>query len=128
MIKKITLVFLLLCTTAFCFAATFFVAPTGSDNNPGTKALPFATIAKAQSLATPGDTVFLRGGRYQMQESEIASHSRIQAYVIHLDKSGGEGRRLHYWAFPGEHPLFDFSAVKPVGFRVHAFEVTGSCR
>lgn len=126
MIKKITLAFLLTCITACCFAATYFVAPTGNDNNPGTKELPFASLQKAQSRVGPGDTVFIRGGRYVMQESQIASRSGIKAFVIHLDKNGAEGRRIQYWAYPGEHPVFDFSAVKPAGYRVHAFEVTGS--
>jgi len=126
MIKKITAAFLFLCTATLCFARTYFVAPSGSDNNPGTKELPFANIGKAQGLAAPGDTVFIRGGRYQMQESQIASRSGIKAFVIHLDKSGAEGKRIQYWAYPGEHPVFDFSAVKPAGFRVHAFEITGS--
>ncbi len=50
-------------------AADFWVAPAGSDRNPGTEAAPFATLARAQ-LATrhaPGpDTVTLRGGTYRL--------------------------------------------------------------
>ncbi|HEY1332732.1 MAG TPA: DUF1565 domain-containing protein, partial [Myxococcaceae bacterium] len=45
-------------------AATFYVAPTGSDTNPGTMAQPFATIARGQMAAAAGDTVFFRGGTY----------------------------------------------------------------
>lgn len=124
--RKIILLLLLHCTASFCFATTYFVAPAGNDGNPGTKALPFASIQKAQSLAAPGDTVFLRGGTYQMQESQITARTRIQAYVVHLDKSGTKEKRIYYWAYPGEQPVFDFSLVKPAGYRVHAFEITGS--
>ena len=48
------------------FAAQIFVAgsdPKASDKNPGTEARPLKTIQKAASLATAGDTVFIRAGR-----------------------------------------------------------------
>jgi hypothetical protein len=61
-----------------------------------------------------------------MQPSQIHSYSRIQAFVTLLDKSGTNGKRIRYWAYPNERPVFDFSEVKPTGYRVHAFEVTGS--
>ena len=35
------------------FAADFYVAPDGSNDNPGTKARPFATFAKAKAAARP---------------------------------------------------------------------------
>jgi hypothetical protein len=115
-----------LLTCASSHAAVYYVAVNGSDTNPGSKALPFQTVQKAQTLVLPGDTVYMRGGRYMMQETDIASHTRIQAYVILLDKSGTSDKRICYWAFPGETPVFDFTNVKPAGYRVHAFEVTGS--
>ena len=61
-----------------------------------------------------------------MQESQINSFTRIWAYVILLDKSGTENKRINYWAYPGEKPVFDFSNIKPANYRVHAFEITGS--
>ncbi|MBU0608590.1 MAG: hypothetical protein KKI08_11945, partial [Armatimonadetes bacterium] len=55
-------------------AAEFFVAPNGSDENPGTQAKPFATLEhardvlrglRAEGKLPAGDvTVFLRGGTY----------------------------------------------------------------
>ena len=41
-----------------------YVATTGSDSNPGTKAAPFATLQKAGSVATPGVTVHVAPGSY----------------------------------------------------------------
>lgn len=123
--KSITAILLLLLSTA-SFSKTIFVAPDGNDTAPGTKAQPLHSIAKAQSLAAPGDTVYVRGGTYLMQEPQIATFSRNQAHVILLDKSGTEGKRIRYWAYPGERPVFDFSNVKPANYRVHAFEITGS--
>jgi len=116
---------LLAAGTSLC-AATFFVAPTGGDDNPGTLEKPFATVQRAQNAAAPGDTVYIRGGTYTVQESQIARKQSIWAYVTFLDKSGTEGRPIKYWAYEKERPVFDFSRVKPEGLRVTAFYVTGS--
>lgn len=42
----------------------FYVAPSGSDANPGSVNLPFLTIAQGLSQAQTGDTVYLRAGTY----------------------------------------------------------------
>lgn len=107
-------------------AADWFVAPAGDDRSPGSREQPFATLARAQAAASPGDTVHLRGGTYRMEESMIARRDRIWAHVILLHKSGRPGKPIRYRAADGEKPVFDFSAVKPAGMRVHAFEVAGS--
>jgi len=107
-------------------AAEFFVAPDGRDDAPGTIEKPFATLRQAQQAAAPGDTVFLRGGVYRVQEPQIAQRRAIFAYVIVLDKSGERDKRITYCAYQEEKPVFDFSAVKPQGLRVYAFSVTGS--
>lgn len=124
--KKISAILILLFNCITAMAHTIYFSPTGNDINPGTKEQPLASIQKAQSLVSPGDTVYVRGGTYMMNESQINSYTRIQAYVILLDKSGTEGKRINYWAYPGEKPVFDFSNVKPANYRVHAFEITGS--
>lgn len=41
-----------------------FVAPGGSDANPGTQAEPFRTIARAAQVVTPGTTVYVAPGLY----------------------------------------------------------------
>src|SRR4051812_38245460 len=80
-------------------AAEFFVATDGKDTNAGTKASPFATIQRAQTAASPGDTVFIRGGTYVMEEAQIAKKQRIWAYVTYLDKSGEKGKPITYAAY-----------------------------
>lgn len=76
-------------------------------------------------MAAGGDTVYFRGGKYQIAESDIALKTGIYAYVFNLGKSGTSGKRIHYWAYPSEKPVFDFSAVNPANYRVVAFYVTG---
>lgn len=128
MALRIGLLALSLLATAgtYVYAAEFFVAPAGNDDNPGTLERPFATVQRAQGAAGPGDTVYMRGGTYAMKESQIARRQRIWAYVTYLDKSGTPGKRINYWAYKGERPIFDFSAVKPEGLRVDAFYVSAS--
>jgi hypothetical protein len=107
-------------------AAEWHVAPDGDDQAPGDRERPFASVRRAQTAAAPGDTVWLRGGRHVVREEQIARRCGIFAHVILLDKSGEPHRPLAYRAAPGERPVFDFSAVRPTGLRVHAFQVIGS--
>lgn len=100
---------------------TWYVSPTGSDSNAGTLAAPFKGITKAQSVAAAGDTVYLRGGTYNISASQIARTDTLYAYVHDISKSG-----INYLAYPGETPIFDFSTVKPAGLRVTAFFVSAS--
>ena len=113
-------------THAAAAPSVYYVATDGRDDNPGTITHPFATIQKAQSAVHPGDTVYLRGGAYHMVESQIARTERIYACVTFLDKSGKPGKYIHYWAYPNERPVFDYSTIKPLDQRVAAFYVTGS--
>jgi len=109
-------------------AKNYFVATTGNDTTgTGSITAPFASIMKAHQTVVAGDTVFIRGGTYKMSESQIALKSGIYAYVFTLDKSGtSASKRICYWAYPGEQPVFDLSAVKPANYRVYVFYVKGS--
>ncbi len=42
----------------------YYVSPTGSDSNAGTKAAPFRTIVRASQLAKPSTTVHVAPGNY----------------------------------------------------------------
>ena len=124
--KRFLYIIILLTLTFTVAARTFYVAVDGNDENPGTKEQPFGGIMRAQEAVLPGDTVFVRGGKYVMNENQIARVQRIWAYVHDLRKSGEPGKRIHYFAYPVEKPVFDFSNVKPVNKRIMAFNVTGS--
>lgn len=107
-------------------ASVFYVAPNGTDTNPGSINMPFATIQKAQDAVKPGDTIYIRGGAYQMQENQIAKKEKIWAYVTCLNKSGTPGKPINYWAYPAEKPIFNFKDIKPAGLRIIAFYVSAS--
>jgi Right handed beta helix region len=123
--------FILLCLASLAFevaakGAIWYVAPTGNDAAAGSLDQPFATIQRAQQFTAPGDTVFIRGGTYQMKETQIAQRKSIYAYITVLNKSGTEGKVITYSAYQDEKPVFDCSLVKPAGMRIDAFLITGS--
>jgi hypothetical protein len=100
MIKRF---FLLLPVLVFApqLLAQKYVATDGSDANPGTLAQPFQTVAKAISVAVPGDTIFVRGG----------THPQTATITISAAKSGTNNSRYYLFAYRTERPLLDFSTT-----------------
>jgi hypothetical protein len=98
-------------------AAEFYVSPTGSDMNAGTLAAPFASVARGQTAASAGDTVWIRGGVYEF------SGTTADIGVL-FNKSGQNGNRIKYWAYADEKPVFDFfnllTSARIRGFSVRA--------
>lgn len=110
------LIFLLLLAAGMAAQATkYYVAPTGSDGNPGTISLPKATLNGAWSLITSGtaDTIYLRGGTYSWSTKQSLTN-----------KNGTVSRRILIAAYPGEHPIIR----KPAGFpdNTNPFEFWGN--
>lgn len=68
--------FALVLTAVAAQAGTFYVSPTGSDENPGTREAPWQTLAKANGSLAPGDVaVFLPGtytGTISPEQSGVA--------------------------------------------------------
>lgn len=119
-------VMILACTAAAALfgqvlAAEFYVAPKGSDAHDGSIGKPFATIMAAQEAASAGDTVYLRGGTYRLDESNITSSDEINVYINTIYKHG-----ISYVAYRNEHPVFDFEDAEPDEKRVTAFQVNAS--
>lgn len=53
-------------STTSANAATLYVATNGNDANPGTQNSPVASVKQAFILASSGDTIYLRNGRYTL--------------------------------------------------------------
>jgi hypothetical protein len=88
-------------------AATYYVATTGNNSASGSFSQPFATLQKGNDVAVAGDTVFIRGGTYS-----ITTPANSGAGIA-ITKSGtSDSKRIYFWAYPGETPLFDFSNLK----------------
>jgi hypothetical protein len=79
-------------------AAEYYVAPTGgSDSNPGSIGSPFATFTKAIAAANAGDTIFARGGTYNINTK------------VTIQKAGTAANPIKLFAYPGETPILDFA-------------------
>ncbi|MGB2819489.1 MAG: right-handed parallel beta-helix repeat-containing protein [Phycisphaerae bacterium] len=81
---------------------TFYVSPSGSDENPGSEARPFKTIEKARDAVRAinarmtGDiVVVLRGGTYPV----------ARTLLFETKDSGTNGHSIVYRAYPGERPV-----------------------
>ena len=61
------ILFVALAISGAADAATYYVAKTGSDSNPGTEAQPWLTITKAANTIVAGDTVYVKAGTYSEQ-------------------------------------------------------------
>ena len=90
---------LLLCCAALSApAATLYVAPNGSDDNPGTEPEPFATLERARDevrgleKAEGGITIELAGGVYELG----------RPIEFTTEDSGTEDCPVQYRARPGE--------------------------
>ena len=74
--------------------------PDGNDTNPGTIEQPYGTFAKAISETAPGDTVYVRGGVYNLTST----------ITITAVQSGSDSLMCTLTAYHDEQPLLDFSA------------------
>jgi len=103
---------------SFTCAAQFYVAPDGNDTDDGSELRPFSTLMRAQSAASTGDTVLIRGGTYALTNLHITTDDGLYVYVNDFTKPG-----VAYLAYEGETPVFDFSQVRPSARRITAFYI-----
>ena len=81
---------------------TYYVATNGLDSNSGTVSAPFATIQKAHDVAVPGDTIYVRGGTYNISKG------------IDFTRGGSSGKPIKLFAYPGEVPVLNASGIATV--------------
>lgn len=125
--KKLLILIAILTTPHISHANLYFVSNTGNDSNTGSFEYPLASLQKAQEKMSAGDTIYIRGGKYTIEESDISRIvSDLFACITYLDKSGEPNKLIHYWAYPGETPVFDFSNVKPANQRVAGIYIIGN--
>jgi hypothetical protein len=107
-----------LASTRAAGSTSYYISPTGDDNNPGTIDAPFKTLLRAQDAASAGDVVYIRGGVYNSFTVPTTGleFENVYSYVNPITKSG-----ITYEAYPTDpRPVFDFSSV-PTTKRVAGF-------
>lgn len=98
--KKIfTFIFIILIQQSL-LAGTYYASPTGTGN--GTFASPCSFTSGLSKLTTAGDTLYLRGGQYDLSTK------------ISINKTGTASARICIMAYPGEQPILDFR-TQPYG-------------
>ena len=117
--KKVVLLFFCLLIFTNILSAQIYIAPDGDDANPGTIEQPFGTFPKAISEAMPGDTIYVRGGTYDITTT----------ITITAAKSGAEDQLITLTAFNDEIPILDFSSqsmgAKGISMRSNYWHIRG---
>ncbi|ATC64553.1 hypothetical protein CMV30_11640 [Nibricoccus aquaticus] len=80
-------------------AGVIYVSPTGTDANPGTISAP-TTLTAAIAEAVPGDTIYLRGGTYNLSAT----------VAIAFGNNGTSANPKRIFAYQSEVPVLNFSA------------------
>jgi hypothetical protein len=78
-------------------ANTYYVAPTTTGTPNGSITNPFTSFTTAMNTAAAGDTIFVRGGTYNLTAP------------IAISKVGTAANPYHLFAYAGETPILDFS-------------------
>lgn len=79
-------------------ANTYYVAPTTSGTANGSIDHPFTSFTTAINTAVAGDTIYVRGGTYNLSST----------VNISAGKSGTAANPYSLLAYPGEAPILDF--------------------
>ena len=80
-------------------AGDIFVAPNGTDSNPGSMSAP-TTLTAAITRVQPGQTIQMRGGTYNFSAT----------ITIARGNNGTASQQKNISAFGSERPILDFSA------------------
>jgi hypothetical protein len=112
-------------------ASTFFVSPTGAASGTGSMASPWdlKTALNHPAAVQPGDTIYLRGGTYNIPTADLGFTCRL---------TGTLANPIKVMSYPGEWAVIDgnvsFSAIKSTSIlRINGgytwfmnFEITNS--
>ncbi|WP_302897277.1 right-handed parallel beta-helix repeat-containing protein [Mesorhizobium sp. LMG 17147] len=79
--------------------ASYYVSPNGSDNNAGLLDKPFASLQHAHDIAKPGDTIYMRGGVYELTSE------------VRLTHDGTSGNPITVTNYQNEVPILDGSSM-----------------
>lgn len=124
-------IFLFLLLAGPLLAGDFYVSTKGADTNPGTIDQPWRTIQKAAETLAPGDTAWVRGGRYRERVTLKVSGApdqwvTLRAYQNEKPVIDGAGLRVptDEEGYGGLVQIEDQSYVRVQGFEIRNFRAT----
>ncbi len=82
--------------TFHAHTVTYYVAPGGNEDNPGTAAQPWPDFHTASRNVEPGDSILIRGGEYYInnENNRFRATGRRDAWIVIA-------------GYPGEKPIFN---------------------
>jgi hypothetical protein len=113
--------------------AGIYVSPQGSDNAAGTLAAPQASLQRAAERAQPGDTVWMRGGRYLNPGNGTPFDTRERDNIARITVSGSADHWITLRPHGNEYPTLA-SDVNGIVFkdarywRVRGLELEGAAQ
>lgn len=105
----------LMCVVLSLEGATYYVAPSGNDGNPGTEASPWATIQHAANVMVAGDTTIVQAGTYAENVTSVAAGS--SGAPITFQASGTVNAR----SFSLSHPYQNLTGFTLSGVGVSSY-------
>ena len=107
---------------------TYYVSPGGNDANPGSQTRPWRTIAKANSAAQAGDTIYIMAGTYA-ERLRPARSGTVSAWITFAAYPGQsvtlEGAGLNLGTWSGLVDLSGRSYILVRGLTVQNSSVAG---
>jgi pectate disaccharide-lyase len=91
-----------------------WIATNGSDTNPGTEALPLATLSAAHSKVSAGQTIWIKPGTYSWSST------------VKLTKNGTSSSPINVFAASGTRPVIDFSGQSCGDSAARGIQITGT--
>jgi parallel beta-helix repeat protein len=93
---------------------TYYVAPDGSDNGPGTFEQPWESWQKAFDGVAPGDLVYFRDGVYYADDSQKMN-----------DLAGTAEATIRFFNYPNEKPILDGALRTPDNVGIYTGGIIG---
>jgi hypothetical protein len=108
--------------------AVRYVAPTGSDANPGTIDRPWRSITRALVAAAPGTRILVRAGTYSGTLGAGPSAGGAIGPAVYASPKGTAAAPITLEAFPGERPVIAAMVSLPSAqwFRMSGLIIDGA--
>ena len=91
---KCSLAFWCVLAAAACPAAEYWVSTDGDDDGRGSRQKPFRSIQHGVRVMQPGDTLFVRAGRYEENVSVTAEKSGAPGKWLTICAAAGDERKV----------------------------------